>query len=143
MKKHKISDFEALSQFCAKISQELGPRQIILLNGPMASGKTTFVKYFIEALGGSITSSPTYAIHQSYSQLTSKLHPQADHLDLYRLKNNYDLESTGFWDLFEEDKGLILIEWADRLEGEWWPASWSVLSLRFSVQDENRFVEVS
>ena len=134
-----INNFDELSLLCKKISERLQEKHIILLNGVMASGKTTFVQYLVKELGGAFVSSPTFAIHQAYKIDRG----QADHLDLYRLKNEHDLESTGFWDLFEKDSGLILIEWADRLHGQWWPPQWSVMSLRFFEDENTRCVEIT
>lgn len=114
-------------------------KQIVLLNGPMASGKTTFVHETIKALGGGAQgNSPTFAIHQTYLVGGDQ---EVDHVDLYRLKNDYDLETTGFWDLFERHKGLIFVEWADRLEGHWWPNDWGVLQLDFTLDGNNRTIK--
>ena len=54
-----------------------------------------------------------------------------DHLDLYRLESEDDLESTGFWDLFSEEKGLILIEWAERLNPAYLPTNWFRLRIKY------------
>jgi tRNA threonylcarbamoyladenosine biosynthesis protein TsaE len=47
-----------------------------------------------------------------------------DHVDLYRLESEEDLESTGFWDLFGQKKGLVVIEWSDRLNQDLLPLNW-------------------
>lgn len=137
--KINITKLEDLESYCLKLSKELSPKQILLLNGPMASGKTTFVQYLIKSLGGQNVSSPTFAIHNTYTIKNGK----ADHIDLYRLKNDSDLESTGFWDLFDQEKGLIIVEWASRLEGHWWPPSWSVFSMEFSILNDTRTITSS
>lgn len=114
---------------CAKqLIQLLKPKSLILLDGPMASGKTTFVSELVSLLGGNDVTSPTYSIHQSYTYKNGEI----DHIDLYRLKSDEDLESTGFWDLFEKKKGIIIVEWASRLDGEWWPKDWEIYQLHFS-----------
>jgi len=39
------------------------------------------------------------------------------HLDLYRLHDLDDLESTGYWDAVEDPNAVVLIEWLDQIEG--------------------------
>lgn len=98
---------------------------VVLLDGEMGAGKTQFVRWFVEALGGNDASSPTFAIHQTYKTKMGDV----DHLDLYRLENVQDLESTGFWDLLKQDRPLIFVEWANRLPSNVWPRSWQVIAL--------------
>ncbi len=138
-RKTDISTSQKLEDFCGELVGQLMPRQLLLLNGPMAVGKTTFVYHLVKAMGGVSASSPTYAIHQIYASKNTKI----DHIDLYRLKNDADLESTGFWDLFDKKSGLIIVEWASRLEGQWWPNSWSALNLEFSFENQKRIITIT
>jgi tRNA threonylcarbamoyladenosine biosynthesis protein TsaE len=113
-----------------QFSANLVRPSLVLLNGEMGVGKTQLVRWFVEALGGKNASSPTFAIHQAYSSP----HGAIDHVDLYRARNAEDVESTGFWDLFTQENGLIFVEWPEKV-GEIAPAKpWrkfvvSILSL--------------
>jgi len=87
---------------------------LILLFGDMGAGKTTLVAHVVESLGGEKgqVSSPTFALHHLYK--TPKL--DVDHMDLYRLESEQDLQSSGFFDVVSSHQNLIFIEWASRIE---------------------------
>jgi tRNA threonylcarbamoyladenosine biosynthesis protein TsaE len=122
-----------------------GPRHIVLLDGPMGAGKTQFTRFFMKALGSNETVSPSFAIHNSYETPVGTV----EHFDLYRLENEDDLESTGFWDYFLNRKGIIVIEWASRLREagleaalpRTWPKIWIAIELS-SKQRDARCVRV-
>ena len=116
--------------------------RVILLSGTLGAGKTQVVKWFVQALGGgNFASSPTFAIHQQYAVANGHV----DHVDLYRLQSDADLESSGFWDLFEQPNGLVFVEWAERLPAAVWPAHWTKIFIslvRDQTRSESRLVTV-
>jgi tRNA threonylcarbamoyladenosine biosynthesis protein TsaE len=67
-----------------QLSQKLNPQSIVLLQGPIGAGKTSFVQGIAEGLSISeeITS-PTFALSHHYNSGKIPL----IHLDLYRLGN--------------------------------------------------------
>ena len=67
-----------------KLSHKLNPQSIVLLQGPIGAGKTSFIQGIAKALliSEDITS-PTFALSHHYN--SGKL--PLIHLDLYRLKN--------------------------------------------------------
>ena len=67
-----------------KLSQRLTPRSIVLLQGPIGAGKTSFVQGIAKGLSISedITS-PTFSLSHHYNSGRIPL----IHLDLYRLEN--------------------------------------------------------
>jgi tRNA threonylcarbamoyl adenosine modification protein YjeE len=89
--------------------------KLVLLNGPMGSGKTTFVAMVAKQLGAGDAASPSFALHSRYEGHRGTI----DHFDLDRLKSLDELESIGFWDLIDEAKSdprrFVMIEWATRL----------------------------
>jgi tRNA threonylcarbamoyladenosine biosynthesis protein TsaE len=119
---------------------------IVLLDGELGSGKTQAVRYFLAALGVTDSASPTFAIHHEYRSATGPI----DHVDLYRVRSDADLEATGFWDLLTRDQGLVFVEWASRLPEDVWPESWQRIFIHFRKvdgrdvdgQDEVRDVDV-
>lgn len=129
-----LRNLEELRSWVYDLSQSLDSQTCILLSGPMGVGKTQFVKYFVESLGGHEACSPTFAIHNTYELKNQK---RVDHIDLFRLKDESDLESTGFWDLFEQDRDIdyILIEWADRINASFLPSHWSQLHISMAQVD--------
>ncbi len=129
-----------LNLLALSLIPELKPRQIVLLSGPVGSGKTQFVRFLLVALGSSEVSSPSFAIHHSYSTARGSV----EHIDLYRLQSADDLESTGFWDLFAEAQGLVFIEWADRLDEDQLPLTWPKIKLQMKITGANsRQIEIS
>lgn len=117
-----IGSVEDLYSWISEWINELDLRSMILLEGQMGAGKTQFAKCLAELRGSPEANSPSYAVIQSYPSPSGTI----THLDLYRLKDNEDLDSTGFWDLMSEEKGLILIEWGDLFDENQIPPNWSV-----------------
>ncbi len=87
-----------------KIGALLKQNDVILLDGDLSCGKTTFTKGIGEALGVKrVINSPTFTIVKVY-QGKYKLY----HMDLYRLDglgNDFDL-----YEYFESD-GICIVEW--------------------------------
>ena len=105
----KICSIEELSGFIKEIIDEIGSNGIILLKGDLASGKTTFVKKFVESLDMHVdVSSPTFSIMNEYED-------RVCHYDIYQNGVEGFLQS-GLLEKLDEPK-YHLIEWADdRLE---------------------------
>jgi tRNA threonylcarbamoyladenosine biosynthesis protein TsaE len=100
-----------------KWSEKLKLTDLVLLSGVVGAGKTQLVRVAVESLGGRWVSSPSFAIHQRYALVKGF----ADHVDLYRLTSDVDLDSTGFWDLFDHKDSIVFIEWAERIAESAWP----------------------
>lgn len=130
-----------LDAFVAELETFFRPRTIVLLEGEVGAGKTETVRALARRRGWQAVASPSYAIHLRYEDAAGR---GADHLDLYRLESEDDLESTGFWDLFAEPEGLILLEWADRLDPSYLPANWFQLRVRLEkgAMPEERIVTI-
>ena len=78
---------------------------IVILRGDLASGKTTFVKHYVKAIGlkDSVTS-PTFSIQSVYS---NKIY----HYDVYN-KGLEEFISLGLLEEFEKE-GTHFVEWGD------------------------------
>tara|TARA_B100000214_G_C23881426_1_gene587426 strand:+ start:170 stop:655 length:486 start_codon:yes stop_codon:yes gene_type:complete len=94
-----------------EFSKNLISGDILLLNGELGVGKTTFVKYLINSFQinfkKSLTEipSPTFNIVNEYNleKITIK------HFDFYRISDEKELENLG---IFEDNRDqIILIEW--------------------------------
>ena len=98
-----------------KISKKLNPQSIVLLQGPIGAGKTSFVKGIAKGLSISedITS-PTFALSHHYRSGKIPL----IHLDLYRLKNISSAKEVFFSEEEEalQSKAILVIEWPELIE---------------------------
>lgn len=88
------------------------PPQVISLCGDLGAGKTTFARFFINALG--ITenvTSPTFTLLNEYETPNVKIY----HFDMYRLENSDEAFEAGFERYFSKDTldGITLVEWAE------------------------------
>lgn len=99
-----VEETYALAQ---KIASSLEGGEIILLDGDLGAGKTTFTKGLAKALGISAeVTSPTFTILNVYED--GRL--QLNHLDMYRVENADDLAELGVEETIAEG-GVTVIEW--------------------------------
>ncbi len=92
------------------LAKELAPGDVVCLEGDLGAGKTTFTQGLAAALGvpGRVTS-PTFCIvqeHQSPERLLV-------HMDLYRLRDEEDVEAIGWGDYLARG-AILVVEWPDR-----------------------------
>jgi tRNA threonylcarbamoyladenosine biosynthesis protein TsaE len=121
------ADTEALGAQLAR-AQPLGHAlTVIYLRGELGTGKTTFVRGFLEGHGytGPVRS-PTYTLIELYP-LAGQVFL---HADLYRLAEPSELESTGIRD-YAQAGYVWLIEWPERGQGHL-PEADLVLELSFA-----------
>lgn len=123
----------SLNDFCQRLVATLAPKQLILLDGPLGAGKTQFVKSCVSLLGGEMPESPTFSVINEY-----KANLPVWHVDLYRLESAADIESTGFWDLFSESRGVIFVEWAEKIPLDRWPLHWRKLHVQIGFSNDEK-----
>ena len=96
-------------------AQGLNPQSIILLQGPIGAGKTSFVQGIAEGLSISEDIiSPTFALSHHYNSGRIPL----IHLDLYRLRDSL-MAKEFFIDQEEEanhNEAILVIEWPQLIE---------------------------
>ncbi|NPA12645.1 MAG: tRNA (adenosine(37)-N6)-threonylcarbamoyltransferase complex ATPase subunit type 1 TsaE [Aquificae bacterium] len=100
-----IGSLEQLKELAEKVASCLKGNEVILLQGDLASGKTTFTRFLVSALdpsAGEDVSSPTFSIMNVYETENFPVY----HIDLYRVKQFDISDFVG--------NGLIIIEWANR-----------------------------
>ena len=135
-----IRDRSELFQVADAILKLMGPRTLFLFVGEVGSGKTTLISEICQRLGFYEAASPSFAIHHRYE---NKQGQSLDHVDLYRLTDEADLESTGFWDLFQQKEACVMVEWADRIADHAWPINWPTFKVEFEkLEDEKRRVRI-
>jgi tRNA threonylcarbamoyladenosine biosynthesis protein TsaE len=101
----KILAQDELRGFAKEVIGRVGQSGIVLLQGDLASGKTTFVKEFVKALGLHVeVNSPTFSIMNEYEN-------RVCHYDIYQNGVEGFLQN-GLLEKLEEPK-YHLVEWAD------------------------------
>ena len=135
----ELNTIPEMQEWAKSVAGDLREREILFLNGPVGAGKTEFVKALVGALSGDeVPMSPSFALHNIYT--TSR--GDVDHLDLYRLDSDDDLESSGFWDLFEKPPGLVIVEWAEKLNVNHLPSYWTLTQLTITPNKEKRVFQL-
>ena len=100
-----------------------GKAVVILLQGNLGSGKTTFVKAVAEIFGikKNITS-PTFVLEKVYkipctARATQGGLTRMVHIDAYRLSGAKDLDLLGWGEIVENNKNLVFVEWPEIVGG--------------------------
>lgn len=120
-----------LVDFANKFAYKLPHPLVIWLEGDLGSGKTTFARGLIHAMGYSgRVKSPTYGLLEHYQLDSLKIL----HMDIYRISDPGELEFLGVEDLLDEQT-ILLIEWPDK-GGSWLPEPDFIF--RFAYAGEGR-----
>ena len=99
---------EQTYKLASKLAKHIKGGDIILLNGDLGAGKTTFVKGFAKEVGVKIpVTSPTFNLLKTYETENYTL----VHVDAYRL------EGGSFDELYDyaNEENVIFIEWSNCL----------------------------
>lgn len=103
-----LSDLPHIARQLLKFA---GDERILLFNGDMGAGKTTFVKTLCAELGVSgPVSSPTFAIVNEYIGAQCRIY----HFDFYRLKTQTEALDMGCEEYFYSGD-YCFIEWPDKI----------------------------
>jgi len=109
--KYKIQNIEQTKKLANDFAAKLKGGEVVLLNGDLGAGKTTFTQFVFKALGvKDVVNSPTFAILKSY-QGKFFLH----HFDTYRITTEEAIES-GFDEILEEKESVKFIEWSENIK---------------------------
>jgi tRNA threonylcarbamoyladenosine biosynthesis protein TsaE len=106
----------ATAELAARLAPLLKGGDVVALSGGLGSGKTTFVRHLLAALGhdGEVPS-PSFAIVLPYDQVM----PAVWHADLYRIEDASELEEIGLNSV--DDDAVLLVEWPERASHAAWP----------------------
>lgn len=131
-----------------RLAQQLAKANItgsVWLSGDLGAGKTTLTRYWLRALGheGAVKS-PTYTLVEPYELATSTQSniERVYHADLYRLQDPEELSFIGFEEYLEDERALVIIEWASRAE-EYLPQPVMTLNIAVTKQNEQEVREVT
>lgn len=100
---------EATEAAAALLARHVGRGDLLLLEGEMGAGKTTFVRGLARGMGvaGDVLS-PTFQLVRVYPGPV-----QLAHVDLYRVEDESELGDLGLDELLDE--GAVVVEWGERV----------------------------
>lgn len=111
MIRYIAKNIEDTDKLAEKIASQLKGGDIILLNGDLGAGKTTFTKGLAKALGvKDVVTSPTFTFMKEYSGRLPLYH-----FDMYRVEDEDELYELGLNEYLYM-QGVCVIEW-NKFEG--------------------------
>lgn len=111
----QVNGLEQTKEVAKAFAKSLKSPMIVLLNGDLGSGKTTFVKEVVKALGcDDLVTSPTFTLLNTYNAKFPIYH-----FDMYRLSSAEEANSVGFEEYFDKHTldGVCFVEWSENVEG--------------------------
>ena len=113
--KMEISSLKETEEIAKAFAKVIKPPMVVLLNGDLGSGKTTFVKGVVKALGcDDLVTSPTFTLLNTYNARFPIYH-----FDMYRLSSAEEAMNVGFEEYFDKSRldGVCFVEWSENVEG--------------------------
>jgi len=108
-RRYELKSESETEQLGRDFAAELKKGDFVAMYGDLGAGKTAFVRGMAELLvPGERVSSPTYAIVNEYVGAENTL----CHFDMYRITDEDDLYSIGFWDYTD---CIFAVEWAENI----------------------------
>lgn len=124
---------EDTERIAKEIASTLTGKEVIAYLGGLGAGKTTFTRGLVSCFGvDSGVHSPTFAIVNEY-QGTVPVY----HFDMYRVTDEEDLYSTGFYDYL--GKGLVIIEWSENIL-DFLPSDTVYIELSYGEEENTRII---
>jgi tRNA threonylcarbamoyladenosine biosynthesis protein TsaE len=122
----------------AGLAETLSPGDIVLVEGELGAGKTTFVRGASRALGVAVAvTSPTFTIGQRYAGSV----PVA-HLDLFRI-SDLSAEDPDLLDDYVGRDTITFVEWPSQGEAEFAATSQVVARVRIEhAGGDRRTIEI-
>ncbi|HUX35662.1 MAG TPA: tRNA (adenosine(37)-N6)-threonylcarbamoyltransferase complex ATPase subunit type 1 TsaE [Candidatus Paceibacterota bacterium] len=149
-KKAAVVDTVGKRSISLSLRAPIGARQshtnstvIVALGGKLGAGKTTFTQGFAAGLGiRSKIISPTFILIRKTElpRLGNSQFRNFIHIDAYRADAK-DFLKLGFKELAEDNRNIILVEWADRLK-KILPKSATWLKLSHGKKENERTIKI-
>ncbi|MBO7683552.1 MAG: tRNA (adenosine(37)-N6)-threonylcarbamoyltransferase complex ATPase subunit type 1 TsaE [Kiritimatiellae bacterium] len=135
-----VGSVEETWALARRLAAELGPGDVVCLDGGLGAGKTTFVQGLADALGvaGRVTS-PTFCLVQEHGSADGRL---LVHMDLYRLASEDDVLAVG-WEDYLSRGAIIAVEWPERAGSLVPPGAVRVSFARTGEDEEARRITFS
>ena len=106
-----VKDLEQTRQLAIEFANTLNNGDIVLLNGDLGAGKTTFTQFVFKHLGvDGVVNSPTFAVLKTYNAKGLTL----NHFDTYRVNTSEAIE-CGFDEVISNKDDITFIEWSENI----------------------------
>lgn len=135
-----INEIEELAEITGFLTQKLAFPSLILLNGNLGAGKTTFAKYLLQQFGlqSSQVKSPTYSLINNFQGNFQGKSLSINHIDLYRLEQADPLLEEEIFQLLSVPSSVTLIEWPQKLNiRNFAPDSLQIIEMHFTLNLDN------
>lgn len=97
---------EETKKLAIELAKKTKKGSVLALYGDLGSGKTTFTRFFVEALGlKNRVQSPTFVVARKYGYI--------NHVDLYRLTDEKEAKDIGIEEILTDSDSITLIEWPE------------------------------
>ena len=113
------------------------PNKVVLFNGLMGAGKTTFIKALCKSLGvEDITSSPTFSLVNEYETPDGQ---RIYHFDLYRINAEVEALDMGIEEYLYSGNWCF-IEWPEKIPNLF-PPNVTTINIR-EIENGDRILEI-
>lgn len=140
MKSIKTQSLEETLSLGEKLAESFD-FNVIGLNGDLGAGKTAITKGIGNYYGIKNITSPTFVVMKIYKTLknNSKV-KNLVHIDCYRLETYDALLDIGIMDYINDEKNLIIIEWADKIS-DYLPKRTIYVNFKLGNNENERIIE--
>ncbi len=107
---------EETHHFACKFSKEIQAGDVLLLQGDLGAGKTTFIQGLAKGLKvpeSVMTHSPTFTLINEYPGKINLVH-----IDLYRIEHFQQLYELGLEEYLDGQR-ILAVEWAEKATSFW------------------------
>ena len=122
---------EETKRLAVEVAKKIKKGDVLVLYGDLGSGKTTFTRYLVEALGlKARVQSPTFVLARKYPGDSITV----NHLDLYRISSQEEADDLGIDELIDDPESILVVEWPEFIE-KYLPEK--TIRIKFEYVEEN------
>jgi tRNA threonylcarbamoyladenosine biosynthesis protein TsaE len=133
---------EQTRAFGTQLGRLLNPGDLVLLNGDIGAGKTTFTQGLARGLHVSgPVQSPTFTLVVEHPARVNSTLTRLYHIDLYRLADANDAATFGLEEYVDDASAITAVEWPERASAAL-PDAYLLVELGY-VADSKRQLRVT